>query len=88
MTESRTYSAEFRSGLRATLTVSMQGVNCQWSPDLPRNMELTEHESLIAAYRIWRDECLRDFAREHGLTIHTFKSAGLDAIVFAREAPP
>jgi hypothetical protein len=77
-----TYSAEFHSGLRATLTVSLKGFRCEWSPDLPRSLKAADRDALLTAYRAWRDQCLSDFARAHGLSIHSIRTAGGDAIAF------
>jgi hypothetical protein len=79
-----TYRAEFRSGLRATLTISTNGVTCEWTPDLPRSLEPAARAALIEAYRAWRDECLEEFARAHRLTIRTVCVNGFDCISFLR----
>jgi hypothetical protein len=78
----RTFSAEFRAGVRATLSVSLKGVKCQWTPDLPRNLPLADREALMASYRAWRDECLAEFARDNGMVVHTAQVDGVDVIAF------
>ena len=79
-----TFTAEFRSGLRATLTVSLRGMRCEWTPDLPRNLTVPDRAALVAAYRDWRDGCLREFAQANDLTIQQVHVGGLDCITFAR----
>jgi len=83
-TAETTYSAEFHSGYRATLTVSVKGVRCEWSPDLPRTLEPSDRDALLKAYRGWRDECLEDFARLNRLVMRSVRTDGIDAIVFSR----
>jgi hypothetical protein len=82
VTRESTYSAEFHSGLRATLVVSFRGFSCEWSPDIPRNLALKDRTALLHAYRAWRDECLQDFARTHHLSIRTVQTPEGDAIAF------
>jgi hypothetical protein len=82
----QTYSAEFGSGLRATLTVNMRGMTCRWTPDLPRTLPEGDRAALLESYRTWRDDCLQDFARAHQLTVRTIRVDGLDCITFTQEA--
>ena len=80
-----TFSAEFGSGFRATLTVSSGGMECAWSPSTPRNLPPKERDALLETYRIWRDSCMRQFATVHGLTVKTILLDGLDCLVFVRK---
>jgi hypothetical protein len=83
-----TYRADFRSGFRATLTVSLAGFRCEWSPDLPRTLKAPDRDALLEAYRTWRDVCLRDFARKHRLSVRTIRiDNSIDAIAFGPERP-
>lgn len=75
----RVFSAEFRSGLRAELTVSMSRVNCEWTPDVP-DLTRRSGRKLLATYRIWRDDCLRTFAEEHGLVLKKLNVCGFDVL--------
>jgi hypothetical protein len=84
-TDTLTFNAEFRSGVRATLTVSMRGMDCDWHPDFPKSLPVPDREAFIETYRAWRDECLTEFARTHSLTIHSFRIAGVDCIAFASD---
>jgi hypothetical protein len=77
-----TFQAEFASGVRATLTLSLRGMECEWDPELPRNLNLRQRRALIESYRVWRDECLQEFARTNGLEIQVFRVAGFDCIAF------
>lgn len=77
-----TFSAEFAAGFRAMLTLSMSGMQCEWTPNLPRGLRPAEREAMIATYRCWRDECAQEFARVHDLVLHTMCSPGFDAIFF------
>ena len=81
-----TFSAEFASGVRATLTVSVRAVQCEWDPDLPRQLNIRERKALIESYRVWRDECLEEFATANNLEIQVFRVAGLDCIAFRQRA--
>jgi hypothetical protein len=84
MSTEATYTAEFRSGFRATLTVSFKGFRCEWTPDLPRNLPPAERDALIESYRAWRDGCLAEFAEANNLTVHAIRQDGLDCIAFKR----
>lgn len=79
-----TYTAEFHSGYRATLTVSLKGFRCEWSPDLPRSLKAADRDALLRAYRVWRDECLARFAEAQGLAVHCFEVDGIDCIAFSQ----
>jgi hypothetical protein len=81
----RTFTAEFHSGLRARLTISRTGTECEWTPDLPsRVLKNSEtRERLLEAYRTWRDDCMREFARENGFALRTISIPGVgDALLF------
>jgi hypothetical protein len=80
----RTYSAEFASGLRATLTVGNMSAQCEWSPYPPRFLRRAKRERLLQAYRVWRDECLTQYGKEHGLTLRVMHIAGMDVLAFAK----
>ena len=84
MSKEATYTAEFHSGYWATLNVSLKGVRCEWTPDLPRNLPAADPDALVESYRIWRDGCLGEFAAANGLTIHTIHQDGVDCIAFRR----
>ena len=87
MSGPQVYTAEFHSGLRARLTVSVEAVECEWTPDLPRNhLKAGERAAAIEAYRAWRDECLRDYARAHQLSLRTIRTPeGFDVLAFSRK---
>jgi hypothetical protein len=65
-----TFSAEFRGGYVATLTVAGAGFTCDWSPMIPK-LKGTPAGEFLSAYRAWRDECLDTFARTHGYEVRT-----------------
>lgn len=77
-----TFRAEFASGFRAMLTLTVTGMQCEWSPRVPRGLPAAERDAMITAYRHWRDECAQEFARVHDLMLHTVCSPGFDAMFF------
>lgn len=84
----RTFTAEFAGGLHATLTLSLGGMRCEWSPDIPKRVLPKDKRAACAAsYRIWRDECAEQFAAEHGLELLCITVGNVDALFFRqREA--
>jgi hypothetical protein len=81
---SMTFSAEFRSGYRATLIVSFKGFQCEWSPGLPTGLKPTDRKALLESYTVWRDESLQIFARAHNLVVKTVRVGDLEAIAFCK----
>lgn len=81
-----TFQAEFASGVRATLTLNLRSMECEWDPELPRHLNLRERRALIASYKHWRDECMQEFARAHGLEVRTFSFDGIDCLAFRAAA--
>jgi len=67
MTELK-YQAEFASGVRADLTLSMGGMNVEWTPDIPK-LTGEEWRRFVASYQDWRNSCVADFAKRSGMTI-------------------
>jgi hypothetical protein len=65
----RTYAAEFRSGVRAELTLSPRDVRIEWSPGFPRHLRGQRRRRFLQSYRTWRNECVADFARRIGLRV-------------------
>ncbi len=65
----RVYSAEFASGVRAELTLSLSNIRCEWKPDFPRHFSGQRRRKFIAAYRAWRDECVADFSKQTGACV-------------------
>ena len=63
-----TYTAEFASGSRAELTLSLGGMQCEWVPAVPR-LSGQRRRRFLAAYRTWRNECVEDFARRTGMSV-------------------
>lgn len=78
----RTYTAEFASGVRAKLSITSRGVNCEWDPDLPRTLPVPERERFLQSYRTWRDDCLTRYAAEHGMVLRIAHIDGIDALAF------
>jgi hypothetical protein len=87
VTAEQVYSAEFRGGYRVTMTVSMKGVECRWTPEPPRNLPEREKMAAIAAYCQWRNECLTAFASANGLAIHVEQTAFGDVIALYVKEP-
>jgi hypothetical protein len=63
----REYSARFH-GCACTLRVDLCGAAARWSPT-PAHLPWRDQHQSLAAYRRWRDECLRRFGREHGRVV-------------------
>ena len=63
-----TYSAEFASGARAKLTLSASGMNCEWSPGVPR-LKGRKWRQFLATYQAWRNTCVEDFSRRSGIRV-------------------
>lgn len=57
----KTYNAEFAGGFTARMTIGPGGMLVEWSPHTPK---LTGER--LAAYRVWRNECLADYSRVIG----------------------
>ena len=80
-----TFEAEFASGVRAILTVSMEGCHCDWKPDIPRNLPIGDRNVLLQSYRVWRDECLGKFAERNNLVVRTLTHAGVTCFFFSEK---
>jgi hypothetical protein len=59
----REYSARFH-GCTCTLRIDLHGATAHWSPT-PAELPWRDQHQSLAAYRKWRDECLRAFGRQH-----------------------
>jgi hypothetical protein len=62
------YSAEFAAGHRATLTVRDTAISINWTPDVP-NFSGQRLHKFLEAYRMWRNDCLADFAKRAGVRV-------------------
>ena len=61
-----TYTAEFAGGFTASMVIADDGsLWIEWHPHVPQFRGQRLHK-FLAAYRVWRDECLADHQRRNG----------------------
>ncbi len=62
------YHAEFASNCRARMTLSLSGIDVEWTPDIPR-LKGEAGERFLGAYRAWRNESIQDFCNKTGIKV-------------------
>jgi hypothetical protein len=62
------YSAEFANGARAAMTLSVAGMDVEWTPRVPK-LKGKKWRQFVLAYQTWRNDCIEDFARRSGLRV-------------------
>jgi hypothetical protein len=69
-------------GLDIVLQISLDGVRGHWSRPL-RPLSTRVKKKFAAKYRAWRNQCIADFARKHGLTAQPLRYPGMEEDVVA-----